>query len=178
MDDKLSSALLHSISAIVWEWDPLTLRFSPVDQRAESILGYPCRQWTEEPDFWISRTHPDDAEICALLFREASEEGENREFEHRMTAADGRTVWFRTIVTPITTEWGAVRLQGVMIDISESRQTRMQLQSSEERFQLAMLGANDGIWDWNLLSDEVYFSPRWKEMLGYQDHELENRLDT
>lgn len=178
MDDKLSSALLHSISAIVWEWDPLTLRFSPVDQRAESILGYPCRQWTEEPDFWISRTHPDDAEICVLLFREASEEGENREFEHRMTAADGRTVWFRTIITPITTEWGAVRLQGVMIDISESRQTRMQLQSSEERFQLAMLGANDGIWDWNLLSDEVYFSPRWKEMLGYQDHELENRLDT
>lgn len=178
MDDKLSAALLHSIKGIVWEWDPLTLRFSSVDQRAESILGYPCRQWVEEQDFWQAHIPTDDAEQCAIQLREAAEKGENREFEHRMAAADGRTVWFRTIVTPLPTEGGSVRLQGVMIDISESRQTRMLLQSSEERFQLAMLGANDGIWDWNLLNDEVYFSPRWKEMLGYAEHELENHLDS
>ncbi|ABL00216.1 PAS/PAC sensor hybrid histidine kinase [Pelobacter propionicus DSM 2379] len=178
MDDKLSAALLHSIKGIAWECDPLTLRFSHVDQEAESILGYPCRQWVEEQDFWQAHIPTDDAEQCAIQLREAAEKGESREFEHRMAAADGRTVWFRTIVTPLPTEGGSIRLQGVMIDISESRQTRMLLQSSEERFQRAMLGANDGIWDWNLLTDEVYFSPRWKEMLGYAEHELENNLDS
>lgn len=178
LDERLFSALLNAVRAIVWECDPATLRFSHVEQRAETILGYPCRQWIEEPDFWLAHIHPDDAEVSAVLFREAAQEGENRKVEHRMTAADGTALWFRTIVTPITTEAGAVRLQGIMIDISESRQARVQLQSSEERFQLAMLGANDGIWDWNLLTDEVYFSPRWKEMLGYGEHELENRLDT
>jgi PAS domain S-box-containing protein len=178
MDDKLSAALLHSIKGIVWEWDPLTLRFSHVDQRAESILGYPCRQWVEEQDFWQAHIPTEDAERCAILFREATEEGEIREFEHPMTAADGRTVWFRTIVTPLSTEGGSARLQGVMIDVSETVLASTRLQASEERFQLAMLGANDGIWDWNLLNDEVYFSPRWKEMLGYAEHELENHLDT
>lgn len=178
MDHKLLSPLLDAVRAIVWECDPATLRFSHVEQRAETILGYPCRQWIGEPDFWRSRIHPEDAETSAALFREAVQEGENRELEHRMTAADGTLLWFRTIVTPVTTGGGEVRLQGVMIDISESREARMKLQAIEERFQLAMLGANDGIWDWNLLTDEVYFSPRWKEMLGYQDHELENRLDT
>jgi len=46
------------------------------------------------------------------------------------------------------------------------------LSESEERFDLAMQGANDGLWDWNITSRTVYFSPRWKAMLGFQDWEI------
>lgn len=62
-------------------------------------------------------------------------------------------------------------------EVKERRQVAEELRRTQERYALVIRGSNDGIWDWDLAGDSVYFSPRWKEILGYADDELPNRIE-
>ncbi len=61
-------------------------------------------------------------------------------------------------------------------DQTEKKKLIEELQAERERFQLAIDGANAGLWDWNISSGEVYFSEQWKKMLGYEDEDIPPEL--
>jgi len=76
--------------------------------------------------------------------------------------------WILPVVPPIAAGLLTAILATGNVAIRDARQLKV----AEERYAVAVRGANDGLWDWNLESDEIYFAPRWKTMLGYADEEI------
>ncbi|MCZ4695226.1 PAS domain S-box protein [Ancylomarina euxinus] len=71
-----------------------------------------------------------------------------------------------------------IRILGTNMDITDRKLAEKQIRLSQERYSIAVEGSNDGIWDWNTVTNDVFFSPPWKSMLGYDDEELENNFNT
>jgi PAS domain S-box-containing protein len=78
--------------------------------------------------------------------------------------------WVLTTKMPLRDPGGKVAgTFGISRDITNRVLAEEALRQSEERFALAVRGSNDGIWDWNVLTGEVYYSPRFRELLGYTE---------
>jgi PAS domain S-box-containing protein len=107
------------------------------------------------------------------LFQSIAQNGtiSNHKFDFRTKSGDLRTALLSAELIDLN---GEACVIAVSQDISDRKQDLEALRQSKERWQLVLRGNNDGIWDLNLTTGEVFYSPHWKEMLGYEDCELKN----
>jgi len=134
--ERRSRELVERTQAILWRADARTFQFSYVSPQAETILGYPAERWIDEPTFWVDHLHPEDAAWAVPFCATATAEGRAHSFDYRMIAADGRTVWLRDLVEVVLKEGMPKTLLGVMIDITEQKQTEAALREREVRLEL------------------------------------------
>jgi PAS domain S-box-containing protein len=95
----------------------------------------------------------------------------------------GIVSYWDVVLAPLVEDDEVRGILNVTIDATERVQAHQELEKTmqtlrrrEERLTLVMEGINDGVWDWDLEADEVYFSPRWKSMLGYTEDEIPNEF--
>ncbi len=117
---------------------------------------------------------PDEGRQMLASCLQAVETGQIQIRETAVSLPSGDR-WFFNRLVPL--EYGPYRTRAVLsisLDITERRQAEEALRQSQERFTLAMQAASDGLFDWDLTTNAIYYSPGWKQMLGYRDHELAN----
>lgn len=133
--------LVASVDGIVWELDAQSFQFTFVSQQAERLLGYPLQEWLK-PGFWVDHLHPDDRAWAAEFCLRATREKRSHDFEYRMIAADGRTVWLRDLVSVVVESDVAIKLRGIMVDVTDRKQTEEALRESEELFRTPRRNCN------------------------------------
>ncbi|WP_442877386.1 response regulator [Desulfolutivibrio sp.] len=115
------------------------------------------------------------AEECACPIGDLGQTVDNS--DRIMLRADGTRIPVLKTVTPILVQ-GQQKYLECFIDIRARKDAEIELQRSREQFELAVKGSNDGIWDWDLRTNTLFLSPKWKEQLGYRDQELDNVFAT
>ena len=86
--------LVDAIDAVIYEAD-LAGWVKFVNRRAVDLLGYPRRRWLSQPSFWQAITYCDDRSKVTDHFALCAKDGQRRELEYRLVAANGRIVWVR-----------------------------------------------------------------------------------
>jgi PAS domain S-box-containing protein len=158
----------------VWDWNVETgaVAYSP---RWKQMLGYSDDEIEPHVRAWASLLHPDDKPRADALNQAVMRDQSSYEGEFRLRHKDGHYISVLTRGLPVCREPGGpiVRIVGTHLDITERKRTEAALRESEERLTLAFAGAQEGVWDWNLETDDVVYSSRWKQMLGYAEDEIE-----
>lgn len=128
--------------------------------------------------------HPDFIEHFRINFPEFKKHGCISDVQFKLRRKDNTYIYvsFEGCVG-YTPDGKFKQTYCVFKDITEQKalenamlKAKNKAEKSEERFNLAMQASNDGIFDWNLISNEIYYSPAWKKMLGYEEEELPNDL--
>ena len=120
---------------------------------------------------FFEQLHADDREAMKQSVQVCEKTLAPWSMEFRCHLPDGRLEWFQGKSRPTMEPDGSVLWHGLFIRISDRRRAEQELREAEARWKFALEGSAAGVWDWNIESNEHYFSPQYRALYGYGEAE-------
>ena len=165
--------IVERVPAVAYTWDaadrPGSAPAAYISPQIERLLGYRAEQWTQDPQLWARRLHPDDLGRVLASWDRASEHGLPVHRGVPDKALDGTWVWVRDEAVPVAAgARGRPLYQGVMFDITEQRKAQDGLREAEVRFRtlVEQLPAITYIEE-PATGRDLYISPQIERVYGY-----------
>ncbi|MBZ0203113.1 MAG: PAS domain S-box protein [Ignavibacteria bacterium] len=139
--------LIEGLNIITYEFDLSENRYIYVSRMAESILGYSYNSWFTI-GFWYDHLHPDDRMWASEFGRYHTKQHKAHEYEYRMIASDGSVKWLKDIATVNLKNGEPECLQGVLIDMTQRKQTEFELMQNKEMYKTLVEQQSEMITRW------------------------------
>jgi PAS domain S-box-containing protein len=148
---------------------------SPV---AETMLDLPKGSIQNSLQRYLSYVYPLDLPALEQFFScDSLVPGEECSVEYRLQKADGNLFWVSSRSRAFHQALGGISIFGITSDITAQKNRAIEKRESEVRWQFALEGTGNGIWDWDLQTNKVFYSPMWASMLGYKQQEIGDSFD-
>jgi PAS domain S-box-containing protein len=162
-------AVAKATSDAIWDYDFASGKTYIAGAGYKEPFGYNMVNQYSEEFFWESRLHPDDKErVLAELNQVIGDPGRSQSAsEYRLLKADGSYAYVYDRFFIIRENGKPVRMLGAKQDITIRKKAEEETRRSNERFETISRATNDALWDWNLLTDQVWWNESFYNILGF-----------
>ncbi|MEQ8962409.1 MAG: PAS domain S-box protein, partial [Coleofasciculus sp. C2-GNP5-27] len=176
-NQRLLRAITQANPSILYIYDRINKQILYFNRKIQNLLGYTPEDVIQmEDDVLVTLMHPDDLPRILHHFQhlETAQADQVFDLEYRIKHKNGEWRWLSSRETVFTwnQEGKPEQILGTATDISDRKQAEAALRESEERWQLALQGNQDGIWDWNITTGKAFISNRYREILEYDDDQF------
>lgn len=173
-EQRYRALVEHSYDAVALLDPRGTVQYA--SHSTERVLGYTRDDFVGRNIFELM--HPDELAGVQELFLDClCGPGKPVHAEFRLRHKDGSWRFLEGVAVNRTDEPAVRAIVANYRDITERKRVEAALMAREQRLTLAARGANDGLWDWDLAHNVVYYSPRWKSMLGHPERDIGDSPD-
>jgi PAS domain S-box-containing protein len=159
-----------------WEYwlDPQE-RFIYCSPSCERVTGYKAEEFLADPDLYDRIVHPDHRTDFVAHKKGARHACRTDEMEFRIIRSDGTERWIGHACQAVYDDNGLFTgIRGSNRDITDRKQREEVIRESKLQLEMVIKASNTGLWDWDLRTNKVHFSPEWKRQIGYEEREISN----
>ncbi|MEZ0225640.1 MAG: PAS domain-containing protein [Alphaproteobacteria bacterium] len=170
--------VMKGSSDAFWDWNLKTGDLYWSERYREMMHIPPDANFRPDLADSLGRVHPDDIDRVMRAIDNHQKHNLPYDVEHRLRTNGGNYLWVHARGSCVRDRNGTpLRMSGSLTDITDRKLAERKLQESEERYGLAVRGSHDGLWDWNVVTNELFCSDRFKEILEITDPDFQPSYD-